>query len=238
MSTSVETMIRTHLQANDAVQETVEWVEIAARLETEPVQIVGPVATPVELRQRRWRPIAVAVAAVLFLVGGMALLFQVTEPDTPVADTVVPTTLAATDTAAQGEDAAVSVTGHLVSFYWHGPGATDGRIEMSDERLSGDVTFIISVDAWGETGTESALHWGTMVIENDGGTWEGTHFAADHHSRPWVHGQLVMLLVGSGDYEGLSAILYETVISSPGDAFAEESVDGMIFPGDLPPDRT
>ncbi len=118
MNAPVETMIRTHLQTNDAVQETVEWVEIVARLETEPVQIVGPVVSPVELRQRRWWPIAVAVAAVVVLLGGVALLFRVTEPDTPVVGTVVPTTLAESTPTTVAESNLTSPRGCLGASTW------------------------------------------------------------------------------------------------------------------------
>ena len=58
-------------------------------------QLTMPV-TQEALSRRRWPQVAtsaVAFAAVLVLVGGAAFLFQVSEPDAPVADTVVPTTL-------------------------------------------------------------------------------------------------------------------------------------------------
>jgi hypothetical protein len=206
---------------------------------------VQPLSRYVDRPVSRWVAVAAAAAGVLVLLGGTAWLTQTTGSDTPVADTVVPNTLAATDIAAQGEGGAVSVTGNLLdSYYWHGPpyqgSVREGRMEMSDMRLSGDVTFIQYAE--GDATFESvlppslALFWGTMLIENDGGTWEGTHFSADHHARADAHGPLVMQFTGSGNYEGLSAILYQTVISDPGETI-EFSVDGMIFPGNLPPDR-
>ncbi len=73
------TQIRDYAQAVDAEQEPLNLDEIVEhRSSMGPVQIVGPMVSPVELRQRRWWPIAVAVAAVVVLVGGVALLFQVT----------------------------------------------------------------------------------------------------------------------------------------------------------------
>ena len=42
MSTPVETAIRTHLQANDAVQETIEWSEIMTRLDTDILPVTVP----------------------------------------------------------------------------------------------------------------------------------------------------------------------------------------------------
>jgi hypothetical protein len=94
MTADMKTDIRAFAEFFVSTVEPIEIDEILEhRFSTEPVQIVGPVVSPVELRQRRWWPIAVAVAAVVVLVGGVALLFQVTEPDTPVVGTVVPPTL-------------------------------------------------------------------------------------------------------------------------------------------------
>ncbi len=213
------------------------------RLGTESVRPIGLPAQSVDLRPRqRWLVAVTSAAAVLLLVGGTAFLTQTTRSDTSAADTVVPTTIAAAGTAAQGEDAAASVTGDwkLKSITsWQGPcppraQCNEGRIDMSDERISGEVTFTHYGDILRDTGKspspEMYLYWGTMVLENDGGTWEGTHFGVIHNAQASrvEKPPIVMQLVGSGDYEGLSAILY----TGPWD-----DVDGMIFPGDLPPDR-
>ena len=110
-----------------------------------------------------------------------------------------------------------------------------GRLEMSDARLSGDATITVHIDRWRTSEVrmgDVALFWGTVVIENDGGTWEGTHLAADGQAPDRAFVQRTMQLVGSGDYEGLSAILYWTeALDLP------DSVDGLIFSGNLPPDR-
>ncbi len=83
MITPVETTIRTHLQANDAVQETIEWAEIVSRLESEPS------LPPARTRLPRWGgPLlvpAAAALAVLVLVGGVALLVQLFGGDTKPA---------------------------------------------------------------------------------------------------------------------------------------------------------
>jgi hypothetical protein len=245
MTVDISTQIRDYAAAVDEMQEPMALDEIIrVRFSSEQVRPVGAAARPAGSRPfRPWLVAATAALGVLVLVGGAAWLTQTTGSDTPVADTVVPTTLAATDIAAQKEGTAVSVTGNLLdSHYWEAPlrgPVGDGRMVMSDERISGDVTFtangevLKSLDA-GDG--DQYLYWGTMVIENNGGTWEGTHFAADHLAQSGVHAPIVMQLVGHGDYEGFSAILYRTVISdAPGH---DSSVDGMIFPGNLPPDRT
>ena len=239
----LSTQIRDYATAVDEMQEPMALDEITrVRFSSEQVRPVGAAARPAGSRPfRPWLVAATAALGVLVLVGGTAWLTQTTGSDTPDADTFVPTTLAATDIAAQEEGAAVSVTGNLVdSHYWEaptqGPGAVgDGQMVMSDERISGDVTFTANGEILGPGDSGQYLYWGTMVIENDGGTWEGTHFAADHRALSGVHAPIVMQLVGHGGYEGFSAILYRTVISdAPGH---DSSVDGMIFPGDLPPNR-
>lgn len=244
MTVDLSTQIRDYAAAVDQMQEPMTLDEITrVRFSAEQVRPVGAVARPTGPRPfRPWLVAATAALGVLVLVGGTAWLTQTTGSDTPVADTVVPTTLAATDIAAQEEGATVSVTGHLLDTdYWQLPiGAPlDARMVMSDERISGDVTFTANGEVLKSLDAEDGdqyLHWGTMVIENDGGTWEGTHFAADHLAQSGVHAPIVMQLVGHGDYEGFSAILYRTVISDP--PGHDSSVDGMIFPGNLPPDRT
>jgi hypothetical protein len=249
MTVDLSTQIRDYAAAVDSVQKPMNLDEITrVRLSSEQVRPVSAAARPAEPRpSRAWVAVATAAAGVLVLVGGTAWLTQMTGSDTTVADTAVPTTLAAADTAAQDQDAAASVFGHLLdSYYDHGPGCgnqpciREGRMEMSDERISGNVTFTQSAEGWdtaGCCGLGTGLFWGTMLIENDGGTWEGTHFMAHHHAQPEREGPVVMQLVGSGEYEGLSAILYRTVITPDADIDREQSVDGMIFPGNLPPDR-
>ena len=109
---------------------------------------------------------------------------------------------------------------------------------MSDERISGDITLTDNVDRWESDEVaegDVALWWGDVSIENDGGTWEGTHLAADGQARDRAFVWKVMQLTGTGGYEGLSAILYWT--QDPLALQLPDSVDGIIFPGDLPPDR-
>ena len=113
-----------------------------------------------------------------------------------------------------------------------------GLLSMSDERLSGDVTFEYDIDRWATDEVDEgdvALFWGTALIENDGGTWEGTHLAADGQARDRPFVAPVVQLSGSGGYDGLSAVVYFT--SDPLGLGLADSVDGLIFSGPLPPDR-
>jgi hypothetical protein len=74
------------VEASPAAQELEEIMEL--RLSTEPVPPTGSPVHPAESRPRRGWPVAVAAAAaVLVLVGGVGLLFNLTESDSPVATT-------------------------------------------------------------------------------------------------------------------------------------------------------
>ena len=85
MSTTVETTIRSHLQANDAVQETIEWAEIVDRLDSDAPLVA---TRPRSARVGVW----VAVAAVVVTVVLLGLIpFLLSTEDTSPADTVVTT---------------------------------------------------------------------------------------------------------------------------------------------------
>ncbi len=88
MSKSVETTIRTHLQANDAAQETIEWAEIVARREAD-----IPLVTPPRRSYLTGVWVAVAAAVVTILLFGF-IPFLVNTEKTPPANTAVPTSLA------------------------------------------------------------------------------------------------------------------------------------------------
>lgn len=110
------------------------------------------------------------------------------------------------------------------------------RSEMSDARLSGTVTVTDNADRFGE-GTDAYLGdvlWGTIVIENDQGTWTGpltgtSDLSADGGGVTYIE------LVGAGAYERLSAILFEREEGEPPNI--EFDWNGVIFSGNLPPDR-
>lgn len=111
-----------------------------------------------------------------------------------------------------------------------------GRTEMSDPRLSGDVTGTDNADRFcdglcGPGTFRTDVHWGPLEISNEGGTWTGTMVGTNLTATDYE-------LVGTGDYEGLSAIILET---DPGnateDGLAVLAWEGVVFPGELPPDR-
>jgi hypothetical protein len=111
---------------------------------------------------------------------------------------------------------------------------TKGRLIMSDPRLNGDVVVVDDADRFfdGPPSEETYVGdvlWGTAEITNDGGSWTGTMVGTTDSSGGG--GNIAYYeLTGSGGYEGLSAVIFER--ESGGWLW-----DGVIFPGELPPDR-
>jgi hypothetical protein len=102
--------------------------------------------------------------------------------------------------------------------------------EMNDPRLSGLLIIGMIRERFDDVGTD--LGWATVRIENDAGFWEGT--SVDTSDRTTRSGEEVAYyeLVGGGAYEGLSAVLFQTEPPS-----GDWLLSGIIFPGDLPPNR-
>jgi hypothetical protein len=116
-----------------------------------------------------------------------------------------------------------------------------GRIEMSDPRLSGDAVSIDNADRFcdGPCGPDTFradLLWGTFEIVNDGGSWTGTSVGTTDLSADGA-GIGYFALTGSGGYEGLSAILFQPEIFDQVARRGTFPMNGVIFPGNLPPDR-
>ena len=103
---------------------------------------------------------------------------------------------------------------------------------MSDPRLDGAFTIEYTKDRFTGTAQRNLeLGWGPVQLVNDSGAWEGMEVGTSDLNDSSRRELGVWELVGSGDYEGLSAVLFWTE-GSP-----EWSMTGIIFPGDLPPDR-
>lgn len=112
-----------------------------------------------------------------------------------------------------------------------------GQVTMSDPRLSGDVIATDHADRFcdgvcDEDTFRADLLWGTIEIANDDGTWIGTSVNTTDISANGA-GVTYYELSGTGAYEGQSAVLFETE-EFPGPIF---NLSGVIFPGELPPDR-
>ena len=101
--------------------------------------------------------------------------------------------------------------------------------EMSDARLSGVVTFMDDADRYNRTADLSDIVWGAISIVNDDGTWEGRSVGTSDVTRG-LGGVTYHELVGSGAYDGLSAVLFHIEAE-------DDLVTGVIFPGVLSDDR-
>ena len=135
------------------------------------------------------------------------------------------------------------------------------RAEMSDPRLNGNVTVdwtqdqhwsaeypdLEGLDAYfvREPGV-AVLKWGTVRIENDTGAWEGTVLETFDVTAEVLAGAGlnvgVVELVGAGAYDGLSAVLFmrdsnPEMTDETDETAYTVSWNGIIFPGNLPPDR-
>ena len=105
-----------------------------------------------------------------------------------------------------------------------------GTAEVSDPRLSGEVTFIDDADRYQNDNGFSDIVWGSITIENDDGTWEGRSVGTSDITAGG-RGITYHELGGTGAYEGLSAVLF-----MPEDATGLP-LSGVIFPGALTDDR-
>ena len=143
---------------------------------------------------------------------------------------------------------AALVSGHIAHF---GPGefsdeseaegilmqrgrTTMGQTEMDDPRLSGLVTLVDHADRFfagapSDEGYRGDVLWGTVEITNADGAWTGTSVGTTDPSADG-RGVTYYELVGSGAYEGLSAVIFEREA-------ARWSWNGVIMPGPLPPER-
>jgi hypothetical protein len=100
--------------------------------------------------------------------------------------------------------------------------------ESSDPRVSGRGTIMLNVDAFtdpeGNLGTVQ-VRYGTMRIENEGGSWEGS-FAGRLSNGRFIQ---TYWLRGDGEYEGLT---YVVTAGGDGPVWVSE---GLIYPGAPPP---
>ncbi len=207
---------------------------------------------PGETRNRKRLLMASAAVVVAVGVAGIALTNNnnnnTDDDQTPLAPavaTVAPTTTIAPDLSAGTPGL---VTGQLrydagTTFgEWQEDVTVDGGLrqrvrevhatsEMSDARLSGSVTvtdnadrFVVADEIVGD------VLWGTIVIENDQGTWTGPLTGTSDLSAD-LGGVTYIELVGAGAYDGLSAIVFQRETATSLDW------NGVIFSGNLPPDR-
>jgi hypothetical protein len=202
-----------------------------------------------ETRNRKRMLVAAAAVVVAVGVAGIALVNNNSDDDqTPSAQavaTVAPTTTVAPDLSAgtpglvtgqlrydAGTTFAVWEEDDVVAGGWRQRGRElHATSEVSDVRLSGSVTVTDNADRFVVAGEIIGdVLWGTVVIENDQGTWTGPLTGTSDLSADRA-GITYLELVGAGAYEGLSAIVFQRETATTIDW------NGVIFSGNLPPDR-
>jgi hypothetical protein len=103
----------------------------------------------------------------------------------------------------------------------------------SDPRLTGDVSKRWNEDTYQTDEGPISLGMDASFLRNEGGDWAcSTGYLAKGSSPDGeaLADNSTYTCVGSGGYEGLSAVL----VSKPAEGFSDEFV-GLIFSGDLPP---
>jgi len=98
----------------------------------------------------------------------------------------------------------------------------------NDPRVNGSHIANWNMDIWGDItqSTAAGVQWGTVRIENAGGTWEGRFSGVA--SLPQPGDTIVEWYRGTGDYKGLA--YFESVTG----LCCTWEIQGQIFPGDPP----
>jgi len=107
-------------------------------------------------------------------------------------------------------------------------GAYAIEVEASDPRSSGTLSFFANADSDLETG--QGIDWGTLRVENAGGTWVGPYTGMGYKSPEGAFSSTSGMLVGDGDYAGYTMSLW--LDAFPGSPVGK--VHGVIFKGQPP----
>jgi hypothetical protein len=108
--------------------------------------------------------------------------------------------------------------------------------DLDDPRLAGTMTMSWNWDDFDPI-TDTSVAWGTVTIENEGGSWSGTFTGVEYptglvDAHAW--------LAGDGAYAGLAAFLciqcpfHGGALPYDGDAGSTLGVDGLLFRGAPP----
>ena len=159
--------------------------------------------------RRPWSALVVPVALVMLLSSGASTMAQDQGPAGFATGTIT-----IGDSARGGSE---TVEGGRLTIT---DMAIDAVAVMSDPRLSGSLSWIWNVQVADFQNSTLGVAWGTGLLENDDGAWEGTWAGAVTMDL----GQMEMQwgLQGQGPYEGLSALLVLT--SLEGQVFAYDAV--------------
>jgi hypothetical protein len=178
---------------------------------------------------------AITAAAIVAALGGVMLISQPFEQpgSVPGAETgaVAPTWVSGSmqhveDSCSETDssnDGGVTRHSYECTFAW----------TSSDPRLTGDVSRPWNEDTYQTDAGPISVGMDASFLRNEGGDWACSFAYLVEGSSPYqedLSGSRTHTCVGSGGYEGLTAVL----VSKPAEGFSDEFV-GLIFPGDLPP---
>jgi hypothetical protein len=118
------------------------------------------------------------------------------------------------------------------TLYSSRDGVFDGPVEFSDPRVSGQwTTSPLHQDVDRSTG--QGIMWGTLRVENDGGTWEGPMSGVIYQAPEGGFYTTEGWLTGDGDYAGYTFFFQEErdqAINPP------RVFRGIIYKGQPPAD--
>jgi hypothetical protein len=182
---------------------------------------------------------AITAGALVFAIGGAFLIAQpfdqqgVTVPGA-ATDGAGLEPAKVTGTISGWDEIEVESEGSIEDGFIRDQWEERAQLEMSDSRLTGTLTGTLGIDRYSPNASGDGIaetFTGTVSVENDGGTWVGTQFGCECRA-PSSQGSDMfhMELVGTGAYEGLSALLY---LQNPR-INDEDDLYGVIFPGDIP----
>ena len=189
---------------------------------------------------------AITAGALVFAIGGVLLIAQPFEREPATGP----------EAAAQAVAMLPAMVTGTINHHYEA-GESTGRVETNDHRLNGDVTSEggyenfpdvmlpeqVDLDAGRARHYEAGgaeLAWGSLRITNDDGSWDGHVTCTPTLHTNGFEDPCFIELSGSGGYDGLSALLVtRDRISAVGYEPRDETyvLDGLIFPGNLPPDR-
>lgn len=178
---------------------------------------------------------AITAGAVVAALGGVMLISQPFEQQGSVpgaaTESVAPTWVTGSMQHVEGScsetgsstDGGFSRHSYECTFAW----------TSSDPRLTGDVSKRWNEDTYPTDEGPISVSMDASFLRNEGGDWACSTDYLVKGSSPDIEvltDGSTYTCVGSGGYEGLSAVL----VSKPAEGFSDEFV-GLIFSGDLPP---
>jgi hypothetical protein len=108
-------------------------------------------------------------------------------------------------------------------------GAAQCTDTANDPRVSGKATGGFEFDGWGTAADGSLVEWGTLGLENGGGSWEGGFSGIYTNETGDVY---TVWYIGKGAYAGLT--YFQSIHAPLGTLASGYPFQGLIYPGSPP----